>query len=143
VIRRKTMNDLQSVVDEYFAMWNADDPDERLSHARRAFADDARYVDPLADVTGPEEVAEVVGELRATHAGFAVRQSSDLDTHHDVLRFGWDIFDRDGALYLSGIDVCTLGEDGRIRTLAGFFGAALDAASHAATPTATAAATRG
>jgi hypothetical protein len=132
------MSDLQSVVDEYFAMWNADDPDERLGHARRAFAEDARYVDPLNDVTGPEGAAAMVGELRATHAGFAVRRSTELDTHHDMLRFGWEIFDREGALYLNGIDICTLAADGRIRTLAGFFGAALDAAAHAATAPASA-----
>ena len=78
----------------------------------------------------------MVGGLRAAHAGYAVRRSSDLDSHHDVVRFGWEILDGEGALYLSGIDVCSLGADGRIRTLAGFFGAALDAASTASTPTA-------
>jgi hypothetical protein len=76
----------------------------------------------------------MVGGLRATHAGYAVQRSSDLDVHHDVVRFGWEILDGDGELYLSGIDVCTLAADGRIRTLAGFFGAALEAAASAATP---------
>jgi SnoaL-like domain len=134
------MNDLHTVVEEYFAMWNADDPDERLDHARRAFTADARYVDPVADVSGPEGAAAMVGGLRATHPGYAVRRASDLDGHHDVVRFGWEILDGDGELYLSGIDVCSLAVDGRIRLLAGFFGAALAAAATAATAaTATAA----
>jgi hypothetical protein len=127
------MNDLHTVVEEYFAMWNSDDPEERLGHARRAFTDDARYVDPLSDVSGPAGAAEMVGGLRAAHAGYAVRRSSDLDSHHDVVRFGWEILDGDGALYLSGVDVCSLAADGRIRALAGFFGAALATAATAAT----------
>jgi hypothetical protein len=131
------MPDLHSVVDEYFCMWNADDPEQRLGHARRAFTDDARYVDPLSDVSGPQAAADMVGELRESHAGYEVRRASDLDRHHDVVRFGWEILDGGGGLYLSGIDVCALAEDGRIRMLAGFFGAALEAAASAATPAAT------
>lgn len=131
------MSDLNDVVDAYFEMWNSDDADERLGHAERAFTGDARYVDPLSDVTGPAGVSAMVGSLRADHAGYAVRRSSELDTHHNVVRFGWEMLDPDGALYLTGIDVCALADDGRIRMLAGFFGAALDAAASAATPSGT------
>jgi hypothetical protein len=130
------MSDVSGVVDAYFEMWNTDDADERLGHAQRAFTDDARYVDPLSDVVGPQGASAMVGGLRADHAGYAVRRASELDVHHNVVRFGWEILDPDGAVYLNGIDVCALADDGRIVMLAGFFGAALDAASTASIPAA-------
>jgi uncharacterized protein (TIGR02246 family) len=58
------MMDAASLVDSYIAAWNERDAEARAEAVAGVFADDARYVDPLADVTGRNEIAcAVVGFL--------------------------------------------------------------------------------
>jgi hypothetical protein len=38
------------IASRYLAVWNESDPQRRRALVREAFAEDARYVDPLADV---------------------------------------------------------------------------------------------
>src|SRR5690606_37867666 len=49
-----------AAVQRYLAAWNATDPAERRAAVEAAFAPDARYVDPLADVTGTEALDALI-----------------------------------------------------------------------------------
>jgi hypothetical protein len=118
------LNAVQQVIDDYFTMWNEDDADLRLAAATKCFVDDAVYTDPLADVVGPSAISAMVGELRASHAGYSLRLASAIDEHHDRLRFEWQILDADGGLYLTGLDCAVVAPDGRLASISGFFGAA-------------------
>jgi hypothetical protein len=118
------MNDVQQVIDGYFAMWNEDDDGRRLAATAACFAADGTYTDPLADVEGHEGISTMVGELRASHPGYTLRQASALDVHHDHVRFEWEILDEAGGLYLTGVDCAVIAPDGRLASIAGFFGAA-------------------
>jgi hypothetical protein len=110
-------------IDEYFTMWNEDDAERRNSIAARCFVDTATYVDPVADVAGPSAISAMVGELRATHPGFALRLNSAIDEHHDRVRFEWQILDADGGVFLTGVDCAVVAPDGRLVAITGFFGA--------------------
>lgn len=48
--------------------------------------------------------------------------TSDVDVHHEMLRFSWKIVLQDGKTMLEGIDFGELDESGRIRRIVGFFG---------------------
>ena len=63
-----------------------------------------------------------VGTQQA-YPGHTFRQVGGIDTHHNLLRWGWEMVDASGATALDGIDVALRGDDGRLYYLAGFFGA--------------------
>jgi hypothetical protein len=117
------MSDARERIDEYFRMWNEDDAERRSAIAANCFVENATYVDPLADVTGPAAISGMVGALRESHPGYSLRLGSAIDEHHDRLRFEWEILDADGGLYLTGVDCAVVAPDGRLAAITGFFGA--------------------
>lgn len=116
-----TTTDASATVDRYFAAWNDTDPRSRLDAVARAWAPEGRYVDPVADVTGHEAISDMIGGVLEQHPGVTLRCSSQVDSHHDVLRFDWEILDANGGLALSGVDVARLADDGRLLDVRGFF----------------------
>ena len=114
--------DQATIVDRYFAAWNERDASARAAAVADAFTDDARYCDPLADVTGHDAIASMMGALQEQHAGLSLRVSSAIDAHHDLLRFAWEAVDAEGNVTVAGIDVAHISDDGRVVSLHGFFG---------------------
>ena len=113
---------LAHVIDTYFAMWNEPDRAKRLEVIAQAWTADGHYVDPLSDVTGFEALADMVEGVRGHYPGATLQQTSELDAHHNVVRFGWEAKDGEGNVIVAGLDVCVVAEDGRLQALAGFFG---------------------
>ncbi|HKA05075.1 MAG TPA: nuclear transport factor 2 family protein [Acidimicrobiales bacterium] len=116
------MSDVTTIVDAYFAMWNETDPSARAELIARAWADDAHYVDPMLEADGPAALSQMVEGVHAQFPGHTFRRLSGIDTHHDRVRFGWDLVAPDGAVIVAGIDVGELSPDGRLRAITGFFG---------------------
>ena len=114
--------DQTTIVDRYFAAWNERDASARVAAVATAFTEDARYCDPLADVTGHDAIASMMGALQEQHTGLSLRVSSAIDAHHDLLRFGWEAVDAEGAVSVAGIDIARVSNDGRLVSLHGFFG---------------------
>ena len=113
---------LTDVVDAYIDMWNEEDADRRAELIRTAWADDARYRDPLLEADGHAGLGEMVVTVQGHYPGHRFRRTSGVDAHHDVARFGWELVAPDGAVFVAGVDVATLADDGRLRTILGFFG---------------------
>ena len=113
---------LTDVVDSYIDMWNEEDADRRADLIRTAWSDDARYRDPLLEADGHAGLSEMVATVHGHYPGHRFRRTSGVDAHHDVARFGWELVAPDGAVFTGGIDVATLADDGRLRTITGFFG---------------------
>lgn len=118
-----TPADLDALVADYVASWNAHDGRERQALVEKVWATDARSVDPLGDVTGHDAISAMIGGLQEQHPGLRCELTSGLDTHHDQLRFAWRFVDPDGNTAIEGIDAVRLTADGRrFQHLAGFFG---------------------
>ena len=81
-----------------------------------------RYRDPLLEADGPAGLSEMVATVHGHYPGHRFRRTSGIDAHHDVARFGWELVAPDGAVFVAGVDVATLADDGRLRTILGFFG---------------------
>jgi hypothetical protein len=113
---------LTDVVDTYIDMWNEEDADRRAALIRTAWADDARYRDPLLEADGHAGLSEMVATVHGHYPGHRFRRTSGIDAHRDVARFGWELVAPDGAVFTGGIDVATLADDGRLRSITGFFG---------------------
>ncbi|MCF3145362.1 nuclear transport factor 2 family protein [Streptomyces platensis] len=108
-------------VARYFEAWNAREEGALGKAVAAAFGADVTYTDPLAEVAGHDGLAAVIGGAHAQFPGYVFRQVGEVDGHHDIARFGWELVSvADGAAPVAGFDVVRLGEDGRIRSVLGF-----------------------
>jgi SnoaL-like domain len=112
---------LTAVVDAYVASWNESDPTRRTALVEQAWTPEARYVDPLLDLTGHEQLGTLAPLLEQHYPGHSIKRTSDVDAHHGYARFSWELNAPDGAVVISGIDVCAVADDGRLNGIAGFF----------------------
>jgi hypothetical protein len=113
--------EITTVVDAYMASWNEADQARRAALVEQAWAPEARYVDPLLDLTGHDDLATLKPLLDQHYPGHRISRTSDVDTHHNVVRFSWNLTGPDGAVVASGIDVGVLTDDGHLQGIAGFF----------------------
>jgi hypothetical protein len=115
------MIDVTKTIDSYFAMWNEGDPDERSRLIEEAWVDDGRYCDPVFEAEGHGALNEMVGGAQAQFPGHTVRRTSEVDHHHDQVRFGWELAAADGTVAVAGIDAGAVAPDGRLTRITGFF----------------------
>ncbi len=117
------MSMTEEIVDAYMAAWTEPDETAARRPLERAWSDDGRYVDPMADVSGR---AALVAQITAFHLqmpGVRLSRTSAVDEHHGRVRFTWAMHTADGALGMEGVDFCELAADGRLHAVTGFFGA--------------------
>lgn len=116
------MNDTATTVDTYLAMWNEDDPARRAELIAAAWSPDCTYLDPKLEAAGHAGLSEMVDTVHGLLPGYRFRRTSGIDTHHDLVRFGWELVGPEGDVYVAGIDVGHLDGDGRLTSIQGFFG---------------------
>ncbi|MFF0015475.1 nuclear transport factor 2 family protein [Streptomyces sp. NPDC005374] len=111
----------ENSVARYFEAWNAREPEARAKAVAAAWAAGGGYTDPLADVTGHEQIVAVIAAAHEQFPGFAFRLTGAVEGHHDTARFSWELVsEADGSAPVAGSDVITLDDDGRIRAVLGF-----------------------
>ena len=113
------MTNITSVVDTYIASWNEPDEARRRELVGAAFADDARYLDPLMAGEGADGIAAMIGAAQAQFPGHRFELAFGPDAHNDVVRFAWTLVG-DGGAVAKGVDFATVGDDGRLRNVTGF-----------------------
>ena len=116
------MNDLANTVDTYLAAWNETDRDQRVALIEKVWTTDGRLIDPPLAAEGHTGIDEMVATMHDHFPGHRFRRASGIDSHHDHLRFAWELVGPDGAVALAGLDVGEVGDDGRLRRITGFFG---------------------
>jgi hypothetical protein len=115
------MSDVTTTVDRYIALWNEADQESRIAGIAEAFAADATYTDPLADVAGRDGINAVIAGARAQFPGFTFRLLDAVDGNHHIARFTWELVPAAGGESLvTGSDVAVFAEDGKIRAVYGF-----------------------
>ena len=116
------MSDVTKVVDTYIAMWNETDTAKRAELIASAWSATARYQDPLLEAEGHQALSEMVATVHSHYPGHQFRRVSAVDMHHELVRFGWELFGPDGSITVAGIDVGVVDDDGKLLRIAGFFG---------------------
>ncbi|MCY1138838.1 nuclear transport factor 2 family protein [Actinoplanes sp. Pm04-4] len=114
------MTDFDALVDRYLAVWNEPDDATRRKAVDDLFADDIRYVDPLAAVEGREALNGLIGAVRQQFPGHTFTPGGPVDGHHDQVRFTWTLAAGPGDPPVIGFDVAELDAGGRIRRVLGF-----------------------
>jgi len=120
--------DPTGLIDAYFEMWNETDPARRSQLVEQVWTSDGRHVDPLADASGHAALTELIAGVQAQFAGHRFDRNSGIDSHHDQLRYGWQLAGSDGSVVVTAVDVAEVA-DGRLRRVAAFFGELPEASS--------------
>lgn len=107
---------MQNIVERYLATWNEPDATRRATLIAQTFTPGARYADPLAAVTGHEQLSALIGAVQAKFPGLAFVQRGGVDVHGAFARFSWSLGPAGGT------DVVTLDGD-RIASVIGFLDA--------------------
>ena len=111
------MTDLRT---RYLACWDETDPEVLSDLLVHSWAQQATYVDPLAQTRGLSELMAVIRAAQQQFPGWRFSPVGEVETHHDVARFGWGLGPADAVPVILGSDVVTLDPDGRIATVTGF-----------------------
>lgn len=114
------MPDFNDLVGKYIAAWNQTDAAARRGLIGEIWAQDGRYIDPLADVAGPEQLDAVIGAVQQQFPGLEFRLAGPVDAHHDQARFTWELAPDGAEAVVAGFDVARRDEDGRLTLVLGF-----------------------
>lgn len=114
------MINFNAVAADYLAAFNAIDPVERKERVSALFTADARYVDPMADVTGHDQLSGLIEGIQGQFPDWVFTPVGDVDGHHAQARFGWGLGPEGAEPPVVGFDVVVLDTDGRISAVHGF-----------------------
>jgi hypothetical protein len=113
-----------SAVILYCAAWNTDDRADRARLLERVWTPDGVYSDPNPTRTvGRAALSDSIAALRRRYPGARFHCSAP-QTHHAAMRTTWLYLRPDKTEVARGEDFFELAEDGRIKRVTGFFGAA-------------------
>ena len=114
------MTDFTQLVQDYIEAWNETDATARRAAVERVWAPTGRYVDPIAEVQGHEQIAATIGAVQEQFAGMAFELLGAVDSHHAQARFQWGLGPAGQEPLVVGFDVLEVGRDGRVATVLGF-----------------------
>jgi hypothetical protein len=109
-----------AIVEGYLNCWNETDPVLRRSLIDRTWTEDARSVDPLADVSGRSAIDAMISATQAQFPSHRFELDGVVSSHHDVVHWNWTMFGPDNTAIVRGLDVARL-EGQQIAALSGFF----------------------
>jgi hypothetical protein len=111
---------MQEIIERYIAAWNETDAAKRRELVGALWAADGSYTDPLADVRGPDAIAELIGAAQQQFPGFGFTLGGPVDVNHHQARFTWHLGPAGAEPVVIGFDVVVLDGDGRIASVHGF-----------------------
>ena len=114
------MTDFTALATRYIDAWNETDAAARERIVAEVWAEDARYIDPMVEASGREQIAATIGAVQAQFPGFVFRLSGPVDGHHDQARFAWELGPAGEPAPIAGFDVVLTDGDGRITSVLGF-----------------------
>ena len=114
--------DVTELVTAYGNAWNEAEEGDRRRLLEQAWSDGGSYCDPTVLVNGRDELLAHIAGFREALPGARIEMTSGVEEHHGWFRFAWSLVDAGGATTAEGFDVGSLGGDGRIERIVGFFG---------------------
>ncbi|MGQ0839531.1 nuclear transport factor 2 family protein [Actinokineospora sp.] len=114
------MSDLKELVDRYIAVWNIGDADDRRAAVADLWTEGGVYTDPLMDVEGHDAINGGIGAALAQFAGHEIKLLGDVDAHHNIVRFHWELVPVGGGeSVVEGFDVA-VADEGKFTGVYGF-----------------------
>ncbi len=127
------MNDITPTIDRYFALWIEPDPERRRDLIAQTFTEEATYTGPLLGGEGHDGIGQLVAQLNQNLGGHRFNRTSDIDHHHDAVRYSWEIVPPGtDTPFAAGIDIGFVDEDGRLTSVTTFLDVFPEHAGHPA-----------
>jgi len=114
------MSNVNELADRYIAMWNEADAARRRDLIAATWTPDGSYVDPAMQSDGHAGIDAMVRSLQERFPGHRFTRTSDVDAHHDRIRFSWELGPAGGAAIVKGVDFAVIAGD-RLQAVTGFF----------------------
>ncbi|MEV4319443.1 nuclear transport factor 2 family protein [Actinocrispum sp. NPDC049592] len=112
------MTEYQNIAQRYIDSWNETDDAKRRLLVDELYTEDAAFTDPLADITGPEAIDQLMAGAQGQFAGLEF-SLGPVDGHHDQARFTWFLGAPGAEPIVVGFDVIVLA-DQKIKRVYGF-----------------------
>jgi hypothetical protein len=117
-----TQTTLHDTIDTHLRAYAEPDPTLRADLIGQVWAADGRLFDPPFDGTGPAAITALGDVLLQHYPAHRFERTTAVDEHHGFARYGWALIGPDGAAAVTGTDIATVGDDGRLAQVVGFFG---------------------
>jgi hypothetical protein len=114
------MSNPTELIDHYIAMWNETDPARRRKLIAETWTEGASYRDPKLEGDGRDGIDAMVAAVQAAYPGYRFRRTSEVDVHHDRVRFTWELAPEGGPLFVGGTDFGVIAGE-RLQAMTGFF----------------------
>lgn len=108
-----------SLWERYGAIWSLP-AQARAAELEACVADDVAYCDPHHALEGRDALSGYMGGFQASVPGGRFRIMSVVG-HHGRMLAHWTLEGADGSALQSGASFALLGDDGRLRSISGFF----------------------
>lgn len=111
--------DAVGLAHRYVALWNETDAQRRERLLEADWSADARYVDPLMQASGRQEISALVGVVHQRYPGFRFNLLGQADAHGENLRFSWTLGPSGAEDLIQGTDFVRL-DSGKLQSVTGF-----------------------
>jgi len=111
---------VHDVIERYIASWNQTEPQLRRKLVDEVWAQDATYIDPLAEAHGRDAIDATIAAVQAQFPGLTFTLLDSVDTHHRQARFTWGLGPDGAEPLVVGFDVAVADSDGRLTSVLGF-----------------------
>ena len=118
--KENTMSNVNHLVDRYIAMWNETDLSRRRAIIAEIWTETASYRDPKLEAEGRDGIEAMVQKVQAAYPGHRFKLVSDVDVHHDRLRFTWEVGVEGGPMLARGTDFAVVTGE-QLQSMTGFF----------------------
>lgn len=107
------------IAQNYIDTWNETDAAQRKALMQAAWLPSARYMDPLMQGEGQEQIEGLVAAVQERFPGWRFALIGSADQHGDYVRFSWMLGPVDADGPIKGTDFATL-DNGRFSHVVGF-----------------------
>ncbi|RYD32088.1 MAG: nuclear transport factor 2 family protein, partial [Verrucomicrobiaceae bacterium] len=85
------MDPVTELIHRYIATWNETDRIRRRELIEQTWTADAFYIDPILQGETRNGIDTMIESVQAQFPGFRFRLTGKVDTHHDRVRFAWEL----------------------------------------------------
>jgi hypothetical protein len=115
------MDTLTDLIDRYIDTWNETNGARRRDLIAQTWGEGASYVDPLLQGEGKEGIDAMIASVQERFPGHRFRRTGEVDSHHDRVRFTWELAPESGHPVVRGTDFGIVTTDSRLQAVTGFF----------------------
>lgn len=111
-----------AAIDAYVAAWNETDAAKRAALLDAGTGADLWYRDPMLEADSRDGFNTVLGAVQQQLPGHVLTRTSDVDAHHDLVRFNWALGVPGEAPTFAGVDIAKFDESDKLHRIIGFAG---------------------